>query len=303
MGVIKAIFSLLWDLIQGLVGLVIKKDEKPLPGRPSAPSVAAPTPATAPKPAAAAPKSAPAPAATRPPANDPFTILTDEPKAAAPVEAPAGPRILQPKVLMPEQEPLAEGEIRIKAQPSKAGDECKFMVSQALFEGHSWVFANKDAAKGSPLAERIFAIDDVESLTIYGSTATITRKSKTVRDWRPLAKEVGAAIRAHLASGEPPLARETLERLPSENEILEKIQHVIDTEVNPGVAAHGGIITLTGIEGNTVRINMGGGCQGCSAADLTLKEGIHNTFRRVEPFLGAILDETNHNAGENPYFR
>ena len=74
---------------------------------------------------------------------------------------------------------------------------------------------------------------------------------------------------------------------------LEKSRHV---------AGHGGRITLTAVTGNTVTIEMGGGCQGCSAADLTLKQGIHSAFRKAAPYVGAIYDETDHAAGSNPYY-
>ena len=53
----------------------------------------------------------------------------------------------------------------------------------------------------------------------------------------------------------------------------------------------------------SVTIEMGGGCQGCSAADLTLKQGIHSAFRKAAPYVGAIYDETDHAAGLNPYYR
>ena len=82
----------------------------------------------------------------------------------------------------------------------------------------------------------------------------------------------------------------------------DEIQKVIDTEVNPGVAGHGGNIRLLAVKGNSVTIQMGGGCQGCSAADLTLKQGIHTSFRKAVPMVGAIFDETDHTAGLNPYF-
>ena len=57
------------------------------------------------------------------------------------------------------------------------------------------------------------------------------------------------------------------------------------------------------MRGNSIYIEMGGGCQGCSAADVTLKEGIHRSFRDAVPGVGAIYDDTDHAAGENPYFR
>ena len=81
------------------------------------------------------------------------------------------------------------------------------------------------------------------------------------------------------------------------------MQKVIETEINPGVAAHSGFITLTRIRGNSVTISMGGGCQGCSAADVTLRQGIHKSFRDAMPSIGAIYDDTDHAAGLNPYFK
>jgi Fe-S cluster biogenesis protein NfuA len=94
-----------------------------------------------------------------------------------------------------------------------------------------------------------------------------------------------------------------LAKIPPEEVIRTKIQEVIDREVNPGIAAHSGVITLLGVTGNTIRINMGGGCQGCSASAVTLKEGIHRVFRQTVPELGAILDDTDHTAGINPFYR
>ncbi|MCH8156865.1 MAG: NifU family protein, partial [Nitrospinae bacterium] len=102
--------------------------------------------------------------------------------------------------------------------------------------------------------------------------------------------------------GGSPVSRTIIDEMPSEETIRQGIQKAIDEEVNPGVAGHGGNITLEKIKGNTITIQMGGGCQGCSAADLTLKQGIHSSFRKFVPQVGAIFDETDHTAGLNPYF-
>ena len=83
---------------------------------------------------------------------------------------------------------------------------------------------------------------------------------------------------------------------------IDQIQKVIDEVVNPGVAGHGGHISLLGVMGNSITIQMGGGCQGCSVADVTLKQGIHTSFRDAVPQVGAIFDETDHAAGLTPYF-
>ncbi len=217
-------------------------------------------------------------------------------------EAPAQRTVVQAPVLASEPEMADSDEIKIKVEPTAMGDECRFMVNRSLFDGHSWLFANCESADGSPLAESLFSVADVESVLVHESTLTITRKDKTQKDWKPLAMEVGAAVRQALESGRPLLAGKIIAGMPGEDKIKEEIQKVIDTEVNPGVAGHGGRITLTGVKGNTVTIHMGGGCQGCSAADLTLKAGIHGAFRKAVPMVGAILDETDHAAGLNPYF-
>jgi len=194
------------------------------------------------------------------------------------------------------------GDVLIKAELSATGDLCRFMVNRFLFEGHSWHFADFESAAGSPLAEALFSIEDMETALVNDSTLTVTRKDKSVVDWEPLAREVGAAIRQCLEAGKPVIAEKIIADMPPEETIREGIQKCIDAEVNPGVAGHGGKITLTGVAGNTVTIHMGGGCQGCSAADLTLKAGIHGAFRKAVPMVGAILDETDHAAGMNPYF-
>lgn len=193
-------------------------------------------------------------------------------------------------------------EILIKAQPSIGNDQCVFMVNRTLLDGYSWYFANFESAAESPLAEALFSLDEVETVLVLESTLTITRKDKTIVDWKPLAIKAGAAVRKVLQEGAPLIAEKIIADLPSEEDIRKGIQENIDAEVNPGVAGHGGHITLQSVQGNTITIQMGGGCQGCSAADLTLKQGIHTSFRNAVPKVGAILDETDHSAGVNPYF-
>ena len=68
------------------------------------------------------------------------------------------------------------------------------------------------------------------------------------------------------------------------------------------VAAHGGHVSLLGVKGNTVYLKLGGGCQGCGQADVTLKQGIETAIRLAAPEVGDILDSTDHASGRNPYY-
>jgi Fe/S biogenesis protein NfuA len=81
-----------------------------------------------------------------------------------------------------------------------------------------------------------------------------------------------------------------------------KVQELIESMINPAVAGHGGYIELIDVKDNTVYIQMSGGCQGCGAADVTLKAGIERMIKEEIPEVTEILDVTDHAAGQNPYY-
>ena len=81
-----------------------------------------------------------------------------------------------------------------------------------------------------------------------------------------------------------------------------KIQEVIDTMINPAIAGHGGYVELIDVQDNRVYLQMGGGCQGCGAADVTLKSGIERLLKEEIPEIVEILDTTDHASGTNPYY-
>ena len=83
----------------------------------------------------------------------------------------------------------------------------------------------------------------------------------------------------------------------------ERVQQVLDEQVNPAVAAHQGHITLLQIGDATVHLGMEGGCQGCAMADVTLRQGIEPILRRAIPQLVAVVDDTDHAAGCRPFFK
>jgi len=81
------------------------------------------------------------------------------------------------------------------------------------------------------------------------------------------------------------------------------VQEVLDHQINPAVASHGGHVTLLDVEGDTAYVSFGGGCQGCGMADVTLKQGVETTIKEAVPEIHRVLDTTDHAAGENPYYR
>ncbi len=101
-------------------------------------------------------------------------------------------------------------------------------------------------------------------------------------------------VRAPRIKGVPPGAEASL---------VERVQHVIDTEINPGVASHGGRVSLEEITADgIVVLRFGGGCQGCKQVDYTLKNGVEKTLMQRVPEVRAVRDATDHAKGEMPYF-
>lgn len=86
------------------------------------------------------------------------------------------------------------------------------------------------------------------------------------------------------------------------NTLRERVQELLDTAINPAVAGHGGYIELIDVQDTTVYIRMAGGCQGCGAADVTLKAGIERMIFEEVPEVTEVLDTTDHASGSNPYY-
>lgn len=87
-----------------------------------------------------------------------------------------------------------------------------------------------------------------------------------------------------------------------ELEMKDKVQQLLDESINPAVANHGGYVQLIDVKDNTVYIQMGGGCQGCGMADVTLKAGIERMIKEEIPEVVEVLDTTDHASGNNPYY-
>jgi len=85
-------------------------------------------------------------------------------------------------------------------------------------------------------------------------------------------------------------------------ELTAKVQELIDSTINPAVAGHGGFVQLVDVKDNKVYLQMGGGCQGCGAADITLKAGIERLIKEEIPEVEEVLDTTDHEAGTNPFY-
>ncbi|MBA4157245.1 MAG: NifU family protein [Gemmatimonadetes bacterium] len=84
--------------------------------------------------------------------------------------------------------------------------------------------------------------------------------------------------------------------------LAQRIQDVLEQEINPRIAAHGGAVELVDVDEGTLYLRMSGGCQGCAASAATLRQGVERMVREAVPEIHEIVDLTDHTAGTNPYF-
>jgi Fe/S biogenesis protein NfuA len=82
-----------------------------------------------------------------------------------------------------------------------------------------------------------------------------------------------------------------------------RVQDVFDQQINPAISAHGGYVSLLDVRENIAYVQLGGGCQGCGMADVTLKQGIVVAVKEAVPEIVDVVDSTDHASGENPYFK
>jgi len=101
-------------------------------------------------------------------------------------------------------------------------------------------------------------------------------------------------IRAPGIKGSEPAADAPLDR---------RIEWLLESEINPSLAAHGGRVSLVEITREMEAVlQFGGGCHGCGMVDVTLKQGIEKTLLQKIPQLTAVIDSTDHRSGKNPYY-
>ena len=103
-------------------------------------------------------------------------------------------------------------------------------------------------------------------------------------------------------SPSPPMAGGDIDPESLTGPVAERVKTILETQVNPAIASHGGMAELVAVEDDTVYLRLGGGCQGCGMATVTLSQGIEATLLQAVPEIKRIVDVTDHSSGQNPYY-
>ena len=178
---------------------------------------------------------------------------------------------------------------------------CKFLLDRDILPDRILGCRSPEAANGAPLFEALFAIDGVREALVSGNVVTIAKAGD--EPWQTLGKSIGAAIRDTLVSDKPAIPSDWEKKPPSEERIRDEVEKIIASRINPGVSAHGGKVELVDVKGTSVYLRLSGGCQGCGAANVTLKQGIEKAIRAKMPEVTEVIDVTDHASGRNPFYK
>ncbi len=136
---------------------------------------------------------------------------------------------------------------------------------------------------------------DCSGFTLYVESASVPFFDLAEIDFSSGVGGGQVSIRAPKIKGSAPGA---------DSGLVERVRHLLDAEINPQLASHGGKVALEEITAElAVVLRFGGGCHGCSMVDVTLKQGVEKTLRQRIPEITAVIDATDHSQGKNPYLQ
>lgn len=188
---------------------------------------------------------------------------------------------------------------RIQAQASGADPEVMgFTLDAEVQPGKS---ARWEGPEDAPLAQALFALTGVTRVEVRDVTIWV-QKTPDV-DWAVLKPAIATAIRQVLDETDAPLGGNGDGRAEDPDAaLLRAVEDLLERQVNPSVAAHGGRIDVERVDGSTVFLRMSGGCQGCAASSATLRQGVEQMLRAALPQITQIVDVTDHASGDTPFY-
>ena len=196
---------------------------------------------------------------------------------------------------------MTDQKIKITAEVGANPKICRFVVDHPLADGRRISCRSAEEAAGSPLLEALFAIDGIREVLVNGNIVTVAKSGND--SWQVLGTEIGAAIRSTIESGKTLVPDDWGKKFLSEEYIYKEVEQILASRINPGVSTHGGRVDLVDVKGTAVYLRLGGGCQGCGAANVTLRQGIEKQIKARIPQVTEVIDVTDHASGKNPFYK
>ncbi|HXV73515.1 MAG TPA: NifU family protein [Sphingomonadales bacterium] len=172
----------------------------------------------------------------------------------------------------------------IETEATPNPNTLKFIPDRPVLEKGTFHFTSAEAAKGSPLAEALFAFPEVSGVLLSPSFVSVSLKAGS---WEAMKGEILSALLDHFTSGRPAVVPGMKEKpaaaAAGEPKLVAEIRTILDEKVRPAVARDGGDITFEKFEDGIVYLHLKGACSGCPSSILTLKQGIENLLKYYIP--------------------
>jgi len=188
---------------------------------------------------------------------------------------------------------------KITAKPTLDSNICEFHIDQIMYHNEDFNCSHQAQVEDSALLQMLFAIEGISQVLVSKQKITVLKQDAF--SWITLGKKIGSAIRQVIDSNQSIYPSSALRDNQSDLNVA-TLQKLLDNTINPNVATHGGHIKVEKYETNKVFIILSGGCQGCSQSTVTIRNGIEDIIKRHYPTVTEIIDVTEHQLGDNPYY-
>ncbi len=188
--------------------------------------------------------------------------------------------------------------ISIYTEMTPNPETMKFVANKLLYPGKSIDFPTIDTAAPSPLAQELFAFPFVKAVFIASNFVTLTRTSPDT-DWQDVIPSIRQFLKDYLESNKLVIDEEKVPQQPKEevvfsgdeNDVVKRIQEILENYVKPAVEMDGGAIQFKSFKDGKVNLMLQGSCSGCPSSMITLKAGIEGMMKRMIPEVQEVVAE------------
>ena len=179
--------------------------------------------------------------------------------------------------------------LEIAAEMTPNPNTLKFNINRTLAESGSINFTDPEKAKGTPLAEKLFEIQNVIGIMVGRDFVTVTKSPSA--NWQPLVEPITKSLKSLLESGQALFGSVTppADAPAGGSDVETKIRQILDQEIRPAVAMDGGDITFHGFKDGVVTLHLQGSCSSCPSSVMTLKMGVENRLKSLIPEVKEVV--------------
>lgn len=193
--------------------------------------------------------------------------------------------------------------MKIEVQATGNESQRKFQFEHSISVREK-TYNDSTAAMTSPVASKIFGFPWTDKVLVGTNSVTITKQDWV--EWTVLEEPLKGLLQEHFENAQQPIEENPELQEPQKDNLdsdeAQVIAKLIEEQINPALADHGGYVVLHSVESSKVFLEMGGGCQGCAMSYQTLKEGIEGAIKEAVPGIQEVVDVTNHDQGANPFY-